>query len=191
MSLLDELLEAWRYTRDGVIAELANLPADRLTERPAGVRRSAIDMANHIVESGWLMAGELSRSDGDFQRAAYPDLLAEHNAEAIAASAADALEALRRSHANGAARLRAAGEALMLLPIRQFDGTYASRLSWMHHGNRSRGVSPRPAGALRPPARRDSRPDEGHLRRRGDVAPRSVRFPDRDAGGGLPDWRVN
>lgn len=135
MDMLDELIEAWRYTREGVIAEAENLPADRFHERPAGLGRSALDLVSHIVESGWLMAGELSRADGDFQRASYPDLLAEHTPPGdLADDREGALEALRRSHAAGEALLREAGSAALQRPIRQFNGVEASRLAWMHHG---------------------------------------------------------
>ena len=134
MSLLDELLEAWRYTREGVIAELENLPPDRLDERPDGLQRSALDLARHIVDSGWLMAGELSRVDGDFQRASHDELVAEHADDTIIATRADAIEQLRRSHEQGEEMLRDAGETLMAREIRQFSGVPASRMSWMHHG---------------------------------------------------------
>ena len=135
MSLLDELLEAWRYTREGVIAEAENLPLDRFEERPDGLQRSPLDLVNHIVESGWLMAGELSRAEGDFQRKPYAELVAEHTPPGdYAGGATAALDSLRRSYAQGEARLRAVGLDHMLRPIRQFNGVPASRLAWMHHG---------------------------------------------------------
>jgi uncharacterized damage-inducible protein DinB len=90
---------------------------------------------NHIVESGWLMAGELTRADGDFQRADYAALLAEHTPPADYASDREAaLEALRRSHEKGDALLRGAGLDALSRPIRQFNGAPASRIAWMHHG---------------------------------------------------------
>lgn len=134
MDLLDELLEAWRYTREGVIAELENLPAERLDERPDGLQRSALDLARHIVDSGWLMSGELSRPDGDFQRLSWEALIEEHSDHATIVTREEALAELRRSHERGAATLRAAGSARMAQPIRQFNGVPASRLAWMHHG---------------------------------------------------------
>lgn len=134
MTLLEELLIGWRYTRAGVIAELENLPVARLDERPAGLGRSALELAHHIVESGWLMAGELSRPDGDFQRKSYEELVAEHTPHEPAGSRDDALEQLRRAHEAGDAMLRSAGPDLLQRPIRQFNGVPASRLSWMHHG---------------------------------------------------------
>ena len=135
MNLLDELLEAWRYTREGVIAEAQNLPADRCYEMPCGTRRTVLDLVNHIVESGWLMAGELSRPDGDFKRKSSDALTAEHTPAAdYSKDMASAIEALRRSHAQGEAKLRCAGLDALMKPIRQFNGVPASRMSWMHHG---------------------------------------------------------
>ena len=135
MQLLDELLEAWRYTREGVIAEVENLPETKLREAPSGLSRSPLDLVNHIVESDRLMAGELSRPDGDFQRKSYPELMAEYvNEGDVASSKQDALELLRRSHSEGDKILRAAGAERLSQPIRQFNGQPASRLAWLHHG---------------------------------------------------------
>ena len=135
MSLLDELLEAWRFTREGVIAEVENLPDRVLRDPPTPLKRSGLDLVNHIVESGRLMAGELSRADGDFTRKPYPDLLAEHSREGdVAGSRREAVELLRRSHSEGEAMLLAAGIDGMMNPIRQFNGVPATRLGWMHHG---------------------------------------------------------
>jgi uncharacterized damage-inducible protein DinB len=135
MQLLDELLEAWRYTREGVIAEVANLPDAKLLEMPAGLSRTGLDLVNHIVESGRLMAGELSRPDGDFLRKSYPELIREYVSDTdVARSKQEAIELLRRTHAEGDKVLRAAGAERLSKPIRQFNGELASRIAWLHHG---------------------------------------------------------
>ena len=135
MQLLDELLEAWRYTREGVIAEVENLPESKLRESPEGLSRTAIDLVNHIVESGRMMAGELSRHDGDFLRLPYPKLVAEYVSQGdVASSKEEAVALLRRSQTEGDAMLRAAGAEQLAKPIRQFNGLPASRIAWMHHG---------------------------------------------------------
>jgi uncharacterized damage-inducible protein DinB len=134
-SMLDELITAWRYTRDGVIAEVENFPDAHFAERPPGLLRSALDLANHIIESGRLMGGELSRRDGDFTRRSYAELLEEHTRPGdVTASKAQALDALRRSCDEDSDRLGAVGLTHMQHPIRQFNGEFASRLAWMHHG---------------------------------------------------------
>jgi uncharacterized damage-inducible protein DinB len=134
-SLLDEALEAWRDAREGVIDEVRNLPEDALlTTAPAG-GRSVADLVHHIAASGLVMAGELSRPDGDFQRQPYPDHLAEYAGGMDRPTAKAALLALlERTYEEGRARLAHAGETLLLQPIRQFNGVPARRVTWMHHG---------------------------------------------------------
>jgi uncharacterized damage-inducible protein DinB len=89
----------------------------------------------HIIESGLMMSGELSRSDGDFQRQSYPQFLAEYGRGVARQRTKTALlKALRDTHRDGEGRIRRAGEILMLQQIRQFNGIPATRLSWMHHG---------------------------------------------------------
>lgn len=133
-SLLDEALEAWRYAREGVIDEVRNLPEGALTTAPAGAR-SVTDLVHHIAESGLVMAGELSRPDGNFERQSYPDHLTEYAGGMDRPTAKAALVALlERTYDEGRARLAAAGEVLLLQPIRQFNGVPARRLTWMHHG---------------------------------------------------------
>jgi uncharacterized damage-inducible protein DinB len=135
MSMLDEMLEAWSYTRSGVIAELQNLPESAMDFKPTEAVRSVRELARHILESGMLMAGELSRPDGNFQRKPYPELLREH-ARGVARlrTKAELVVALKRTLTDGDRKLRSAGEVGMLQRIRQFNGVPASRLSWMHHG---------------------------------------------------------
>lgn len=134
-TLFEESLAGWRYTRDGVIAELQNVPAESYGFRPAAGMRTVAELAWHIVESGLMMAGELSRADGDFTRQAPGAFLKEYSGGVDRVLEKGALIVLLRdSHAAGEARLRAAGERHMLTPITQFDGTSATRLSWMSHG---------------------------------------------------------
>jgi uncharacterized damage-inducible protein DinB len=134
-SLLDELLGAWAYTRAGVVAEVKNLPESAFDYKPNDQTRTAREIVQHIVESSLLMSGELSRPDGDFLRKPYPALLKEHASGAPKhRTKAALLAALKRTHADGAKRFRAAGEVAMFQTIRQFNGEPAMRLMWMHHG---------------------------------------------------------
>src|SRR5215470_8141187 len=75
---LDEALEAWAYTRSGVISEIRNLPDVSLTFRPTPTSRTPAEIAVHIVESGLMMSGELSRPDGNFQRKSFPQFMKEY-----------------------------------------------------------------------------------------------------------------
>lgn len=134
-TLLEEALEAWGYTREGVVSELENLPADAMDHRPAPGARTVAELVHHIAESGLLMAGELARDDGDFTRQPYGDHLSEHAGDMPRPSGRSELLALLAStHAEGEARLRAVGELHLLGPIRRFDGVVGTRLAWLHHG---------------------------------------------------------
>ena len=134
-SLLDETLELWQFARDGVIDEVRNLPEDALHARGAVGARTIAEIVHHIAESGLLMSGELTRKDGDFQRQAYPEFLKEYAGQMERPDAKDQLIALlERTHEEGERKIRAAGEALLLQPIRQFNGIEARRLTWMNHG---------------------------------------------------------
>jgi uncharacterized damage-inducible protein DinB len=133
-SLLEEALETWQYVRDGVIAELDVVPDDRYEHSPAPGSRTVAALARHILESGLMAAGELTRADGDFTRQPYPGFLREYapDVERVEGKAALA-SALRASHAQGDARFREVGELHMLQYIRRFDGQPGTRLAWLWH----------------------------------------------------------
>jgi uncharacterized damage-inducible protein DinB len=134
-TILEEALEAWEYTRQGVIAELRNIPDKDVGFRPAKGARSVGELVRHIVESGLLMSGELSRPDGDFRRKSYEAFFREH-APGVGRLRAkrQLLEALRRTHRDGETALRKAGELHMVQFIRRFDGKMGTRFAWMQHG---------------------------------------------------------
>ena len=134
-SVLDELITAWTYTRDGVIAEVRNLPESALDFKPHDAGRTTRELVQHIIGSGLMMSGELSRPDGDFTRQPYPEFYAEY-AKGVDRQRTKAalVAALKKTQTDGAKRLRKAGEVAMLQAIRQFNGEPATRLSWMHHG---------------------------------------------------------
>ena len=134
-TLLEEALEAWGFARRGVIDELRNLPDKDLSFRPAPESRSALELVQHVIESGLMMAGELSRPDGDFRRKSYEGFLHEYGRGVSGWRSRPALiAALRKTHADGEKKLRLAGELHMLQHVRRFDGEMGTRLAWMHHG---------------------------------------------------------
>jgi len=133
--LLDEALEAWQYTRAGVISEIRNLPDVSLNHRPAMNSRTAAEIAVHIAGSGLMMAGELSRPDGNFRRKSYPQFMKEY-ARGVKATPnkKQLLQLLTKTREDGEKKLRAAGDLHMLQCITRFDGERGSRLAWMNHG---------------------------------------------------------
>jgi hypothetical protein len=64
-TLLDEALDGWRGTRNGLIAEVKNLSAEQLQYRPRPEMRSGVELVQHIIEVGLIMgrrAGAATRS---------------------------------------------------------------------------------------------------------------------------------
>ena len=134
-NLLEEALEAWEYTRNGVIDEVKNLSDKDLGFKPREESRSIVELLQHVVEVGQMMAGELARADGDFQRKSYEGFLHEYGrGTSSKRTKAQLLAALKESHSDGSRRIRAAGELHMLQLIRRFDGNRGTRFAWMHHG---------------------------------------------------------
>lgn len=132
-TLLEEALEAWTDARNGVIAELENIPANQF-DAAAGAR-SVGELALHIAEVGLMMVGELTRGDGDFRRAAYDKLIAEYRGPINAAKGKrEIIAAMKRTLKDGVRAFRDAGELHMLGAIRRFDGKYGSRFAWLQHG---------------------------------------------------------
>jgi uncharacterized damage-inducible protein DinB len=133
-TLLEETLEAWQYAREGVIAEVKNLSDSDLKFRPHPESRTAAELAVHVVESGLMMAGELTRPDGSFRRRSFPQFIKEYAGHIRPTSKkSELVRLLRQTHAEGERTVRAAGELLMLQTITRFDGERGTRLAWMNH----------------------------------------------------------
>src|SRR5258706_6790474 len=122
-TLLDEALEAWMFARDGVLDELRNIPEKDLSFRPSPEARSAVELVQHIIESGLMMAGELARPDGDFRRKSYEGFLHEYGRGVRGwRSKAALLGAPRKNHADGEEKLPQARELDMLQHHPRLDG---------------------------------------------------------------------
>jgi uncharacterized damage-inducible protein DinB len=133
-NLLDETLDAWGFSRDGCVSEFRNIPATEFGYRASPHSRTVAELAQHIIESGLMAAGELSRTDGDFQRQDYMGFIREYAGTRAHTGEKDALVALlEATHGENIARLQAAGEAAMLRSIVQFNGEPATRLTWLNH----------------------------------------------------------
>ena len=133
-SLLEEVLEAWQYTRAGIVAEINNLSEADLKFRPHAESRTAAELVVHVVQSGLMAAGELTRPDGNFRRKSYPQFLKEYGSKLPSATTKAALvSVLKRTHSDGERKIRAAGEVFMLQTITRFDGERGTRLAWMNH----------------------------------------------------------
>ena len=134
-NLLEEALEAWTDARTGIIAELANIPANRFGFRPTPEVRSVTELGVHILEVAMMMTGELTRPDTNFRRKPWPQLLQLYARPAYAVRGkGELVRLLRRQLRDAHAQFRAAGELHMLQLIERFDGEKGTRLAWLHHG---------------------------------------------------------
>ncbi len=134
-TLLEEALAGWTFARQGFVAEVQDTPDEDWDFRPHPNAQSVRELVVHILQSGRMMTGELTRSDGDFQRQSVDGHFAEYAADIPADGTPEVLRGLLSSTlVDGLARFRDAGEIHMLQLIRQFDGSFATRYSWFHHG---------------------------------------------------------
>ena len=78
-TLLEEVIEAWEGTRDGIVAEAENIPPNQFDFRPAPESRSVSELVLHIMDVSLMMVGELTREDTNMRRTEWPKLLAMYN----------------------------------------------------------------------------------------------------------------
>jgi uncharacterized damage-inducible protein DinB len=132
--LLEETLDAWGYTRAGVIDELENIPAAQFKFQPTGSSRTVAQLAQHIIESALMATGELNRADGSFQRKSYLEFIEEYAGNRTHTNHKEALIGLLRStHTDALAAFRKTGQTGLLRDIVQFNGEPATRLTWLNH----------------------------------------------------------
>lgn len=134
-TMLEETLEAWQGVREGLIAEVRNIPANRFDFRPTPQSRSVAELVQHILEVAMMMTGELTRPDTNFHRAPWPKLLGLYAKAAWRAKTKPVLLRLLTSQIkDGERRFRQAGELSLLQLITRFDGLPGTRLAWWNHG---------------------------------------------------------
>lgn len=134
-NILEETLEAWQGTRDGLIAEVRNIPTGRFDFRPTPASRSVAELIQHILEVAMMMTGELTRADTNFHRATWPKLLGRYAKPAWRATTKSALLRLLQSQIkDGERRFRRTGELSLLQLIKRFDGLPGTKLAWWNHG---------------------------------------------------------
>ena len=134
-SVLEEVIEAWEGTRDGVISEVENIPGDKFDFRPTKDNRSVVELVHHIMDVSCMMAGELPRPDCNLQRAPWPDLLAMYNKPIQGLKTkSELIGALKSTLKDGVKAFRDAGELQMMQYMKRFDGKLGTRMAWFNHG---------------------------------------------------------
>lgn len=133
-TLLEEVIEAWEGTRDGIVAEVENIPPNQFEFRPAPESRSVSELVLHIMDVSLMAAGELTREDTNMQRTEWPKLLAMYN-KPIAGlkTKGELVSALKSTVRDGVKAFRAAGELHMMQLMTRFDGKRGTKLAWFNH----------------------------------------------------------
>jgi uncharacterized damage-inducible protein DinB len=134
-SLLEEVIEAWEGTREGIVAEVENIPPKQFDFRPAPESRTVSGLVLHIMEVSLLMVGELTREDTNLKRAEWPKLLAMYDKPIRGLSSKkDLVAALKSTVKDGVKAFRGVGELHMMQLISRFDGKLGTRFAWFNHG---------------------------------------------------------
>lgn len=133
-SFLEETLTAWGHIRQGTIAEVENIPADKFDFSPTPEMRSLHDLVVHILEVSYFAMNELPRPDTDVKRAPMKELFQKYAKDAYEAKSKDDLvNLLKRQHEQGVDRYREFGDLGMWQSMKQFDGSEATKFQWWHH----------------------------------------------------------
>lgn len=130
-----ESLDAWRDARQGLIAEVDNIPADKFDFRPTPEVKSVGEMVSHILEGSMMMVGELTRDEPNFTRTTFAALMEEHSAAAKnLREKQELLDVLRSQIEDGITRFKQVGGDAMMGPVTNFDGSTWTRMQWFFHG---------------------------------------------------------
>jgi len=134
-SMLEEVIEAWEGTREGIVAEVENIPPKQFDFRPAPESRTVSGLVLHIMEVSLMMVGELTREDTNMQRTEWPKLLAMYDKPIRGLSdKKDLVSALKSTVKDGVKAFRDAGELHMMQLMSRFDGKRGTKLAWFNHG---------------------------------------------------------
>jgi uncharacterized damage-inducible protein DinB len=131
---LAESLGHWRYIRNGLIAEVDNIPEEKFDFRPTPAVKNVHELVQHILQGSMMMVAELTRREPNFQRMSFPAFLDEYSSRAAEAKGkAELIELLKSQMEEGIAAFAELGEEAMKGPVTNFDGSTWSRMQWFFH----------------------------------------------------------
>lgn len=127
---IETLVETWKDVRDGVIAEVLKIPADKFDFKPTPEGRTVAEIVQHIIGAQALLVGEMCRPDTNLRRAPFPELLKQYAPQTLSSSDKDNLVGLLASgQAAAAEKIRAFGEDGLREETRRFDGKIVTKLA--------------------------------------------------------------
>ena len=110
---VDMLIKTWKEFRNGLIAEVEQIPEEQFSFRATPETRSIVELLQHIVESQKILVGEASRADASLRRQSFADHLNEYAPEVKSVTDKNGLlELLRSSMEVCEANIRSNGEML-------------------------------------------------------------------------------
>ena len=128
---LEGLIDTWKDTRNGLIDEVQQIPADQFSFKASADTRSVAQLLQHVIESQKLLIGEACRPDTNLLRRPFPEQIKHYAPGVSDVTDKDALiELLRASIEEGTANLNAAGEGLNELMTR-FDGKQVPKIDFL------------------------------------------------------------
>ena len=65
---LEEMLDVWKEVRAGLIAELAQIPAEQFGFQATSESRSVAGIIRHIIDTQKFLTDKMCRPDTDFKR---------------------------------------------------------------------------------------------------------------------------
>lgn len=134
-SFLEESLEAWVNARQGIIAEVENIPEEHLDFSPTPEMRSVAELVRHILEVSMFMTAELTRPDTELARYPFSELRQRYAPGLDSAQTkAELIDRLSSQMDQALDEFRRAGELSQWQFVRRFDGEQGTKMQWLHHG---------------------------------------------------------
>jgi uncharacterized damage-inducible protein DinB len=130
--MLEEVLDAWKEVRAGLIAELSQIPAEQFGFQATPDTRSVSEIVHHILESQDFLVGEVCRPDTNFRRMPIQDLMKSYNPQSRSVEGkAPLIELLKTSMETAEARLREFGEDALKEKMQRIDGKTVTKLIFL------------------------------------------------------------
>lgn len=126
---IDLLITTWKEFRNGLIAEVVQIPEDQFSFRATPETRSVAELLQHIVEVQKMLIGEACRSDASMRRQSFADHLKEYASEVKSVTDKNGLlELLRSSMEVCEANVRSFGDKWMHASMGGLDGKPTPKL---------------------------------------------------------------
>ena len=130
---VEEVLDAWKEVRTGLIAEIEQIPAEQFGFQATPESRSIAGIIRHVVEAQRVFMSELCRPDTDFKRLPVGEMVERQAATGFSGGNKEELIASLRSTMEWAEEtLRAFGEDALRENVGRLDGKKMSKLAYLH-----------------------------------------------------------